>query len=242
MRMVGSFLFGFYYVIVTFFICVEGVVIGLFSRRLCCLNARLWGILLLFGLRWLTGIKCKVEGRENLPQQGGYIVASKHQSALETVALHVFLPFPAYILKKELLYIPLFGWNLLLTGCVPIDRSSGTKAMRSILDGSLKRLKEKRPVVIFPEGTRTKPGATTRYNPGVGLMYEKCDAPVIPVALNSGYCWAKNAFLKNSGTVTIRFLPAMPQGLDKREFISELQNRIEDACAQIGDGSKKSSG
>ena len=242
MRWIGSFLFAVYYVIVTFFICVEGMVIGLFSRRLCSLNARLWGHLLLFGLRWLTGVKCTVEGRENLPKQGGYIVASKHQSALETIAFHAILPSPAYILKKELLYIPLFGWNLLLTGCIAIDRSSGTKAMRSILEGSEKRLKEGRPVVIFPEGTRTKPGATTRYNPGVGLLYEKCDVPVIPAALNSGYCWAKNAFLKNSGTVTIRFLPAMPQGLDKREFISELQNRIEDACAQIGDGSKKNSG
>ena len=233
MKWIRSLLFNVYYVIVTFFICLIGMVIGLFSRRLCSLNARLWGFLLLFGLRWLTGIKCDVKGRENLPREGGYIVASKHQSALETIAFHALLPLPAYILKKELQYIPLFGWNLLLTGCVPIDRSSGTKAMRSILEGSEKRLKDKRPVVIFPEGTRTKPGATTRYNPGVGLLYEKCQVPVIPVALNSGYFWPRNAFLKTSGTVTIEFLPPMPQGLDKREFISELQNRIEEACAKM---------
>ncbi|MBR1777538.1 MAG: 1-acyl-sn-glycerol-3-phosphate acyltransferase [Alphaproteobacteria bacterium] len=233
MKLIRSFLFNVYYVLVTLFICVIGVVIGLFSRRLCSLNARLWGFLLLFGLRWLAGIKCDVKGRENLPKKGPYIVASKHQSALETIAFHALLPSPAYILKKELQYIPLFGWNLKLTGCVPIDRSSGTKAMRSILQGTEKRLKENRPVVIFPEGTRTQPGTTTHYNPGVGLLYEKCQVPVIPVALNAGYFWAKKAFMKNPGTLTIEFLPAMPSGLDKREFLNELQRRIEEACAKM---------
>ncbi|MBO4643346.1 MAG: 1-acyl-sn-glycerol-3-phosphate acyltransferase [Alphaproteobacteria bacterium] len=233
MKLIRSCLFNVYYVLVTLIICVIGMIVGPFSMKLCCLNARLWGFLLLFGLRWLAGVKCEVKGKENLPKEGGYIIASKHQSALETIAFHALLPEPAYILKKELLYIPLFGWNLKLTGCVPIDRASGTKAMRSILHGTELRLKEKRPVVIFPEGTRTKPGATTHYNPGVGLMYEKFDVPMIPVALNSGVFWRKNAFLKNPGTLTIEFLPAMPKGLDKREFIKELQDRIEAACAQL---------
>ena len=233
MKLIRSTLFNIYYVLVTLMICLEGMIIGLFSMRLCALNARLWGFLLMFGLRWLAGIKCEVKGKENLPAKGPYIVASKHQSALETIAFHALLPSPAYILKKELQYIPLFGWNLKLTGCVPIDRSSGTKAMRSILQGSELRLNQKRPVVIFPEGTRTPPGATTRYNPGVGLLYEKFDVPVIPVALNSGYFWARNAFLKNPGTLTIEFLPPMPRGLEKREFIKELQDRIEKACAEM---------
>lgn len=233
MKLIRSCLFNVYYVAVTFIICIFGIIIGSFSMRLCCLNARLWGFLLLFGLRWLAGVKCEVKGKENLPEEGPYIVASKHQSALETIAFHALLPNPAYILKKELQYIPLFGWNLKLTGCVPIDRSSGTKAMRSILQGSEKRLAQKRPVVIFPEGTRTKPGATTRYNPGVGLLYEKFDVPMIPVALNTGVFWPKNAFFKNPGTLTIEFLPPMPKGLDKREFIKELQDRIEAACARL---------
>ncbi|MBR4127436.1 MAG: 1-acyl-sn-glycerol-3-phosphate acyltransferase [Alphaproteobacteria bacterium] len=235
MKWIRSLLFNVYYILVTFVVCTTGVICGLFSRRLCSLNARMWGKLLLFGLRWLAGVKCCVKGVENLPESGAYIVASKHQSAWETVAFHALLPSPAYILKQELLYIPLFGWNLKLTGCVAIDRASGTKAMRSILEGSEKRLKEGRPVIIFPEGTRTQPGATTRYNPGVGLLYEKCGVPVVPVALNSGVHWAKKAFLKKPGTITIEFLPPMPQGLDKREFISELQNRIEAACAQLPD-------
>ena len=233
MKLIRSCLFNVYYVLVTFMICLEGSIIGLFSMRLCCLNARLWGILLLFGLRWIVGIKCEVKGKENLPKEGPYIIASKHQSALETIAFHALLPSPAYILKKELRYIPLFGWNLLLTGCVPIDRSSGTKAMRSILSGSEKRLNQKRPVVIFPEGTRTKPGTSTHYNPGVGLLYEKFDVPLIPVALNTGYFWPRNAFLKNPGTLTIEFLPPMPKGLEKRAFIQELQNKIEAACAEM---------
>lgn len=233
MKLIRSLLFNIYYILTTLFFCLTGLLAGILPRQVRSFNARLWGKSLLFGLRWLAGIKCEVRGRENLPADGRYIVASKHQSALETIAFHAILPSPAYILKKELLYIPLFGWNLLLTGCVAIDRSSGTKAMRSILQGSEKRLEENRPVIIFPEGTRTAPGATTHYNPGVGLLYEKCGVPVIPTALNSGYFWRKKAFMKEPGTIIVEFLPPMPQGLDKRAFIAELQNRIEDACKKI---------
>ncbi len=233
MKLIRSFLFNIYYVLATLFFCSAGVLFAWLPMKALAFNAKLWGKSLMFGLRWIAGIKCEVRGIENLPADRRYIVASKHQSALETIAFHAILPLPAYILKKELLYIPLFGWNLLLSGSVPIDRSSGTKAMRSILQGSQKRLEQNRPVIIFPEGTRTAPGATTRYNPGVGLLYEKCAVPVIPAALNSGYFWRKNAFIKNPGTVIIEFLPAMPQDLDKRAFIDELQNRIEAACEKM---------
>ena len=147
MRFIRSLLFNIYYILTTLFFCITGLLVGFFPRQVRSFNARMWGKALLSGLRWFVGIKCEVRGRENLPSDGRYIVASKHQSALETIAFHAILPSPAYILKKELLYIPLFGWNLLLTGCVAIDRSSGTKAMRSILEGSEKRLQENRPVI-----------------------------------------------------------------------------------------------
>lgn len=188
---------------------------------------------MLWGIRFLAGIKYEVRGTEHFPADHRFIAASKHQSALETLAYHALLPYPSYILKKELLYIPLFGWNLKLIKCIPIDRSSGTKAMRSILDGTQELLNEGRPVVIFPEGTRTKPGTTTKYNPGVGLLYEKCGVPIIPVAVNTGYFWPKKAFLKHPGKVIFQFLPPMPEGLGKREFIDELQGRIEAACREI---------
>lgn len=234
MKFIRSLLFNVYFFLTTLFFCTTGVIVGVFSMRACSLNARGWGAALLFGLRWLAGIKCEIRGLENLPKDtNAYIVASKHQSTLETIVFHVILKSPAYILKKELLYIPLFGWNLSLSGCVPIDRSSGAKAMRSILNGSIKRLSQNRPVVIFPEGTRTPPGASPKYNPGVGLLYEKCGVPVIPAALNSGCFWRKRSFMKNSGTIVVEFLPALPQGMPPREFIAELQNRIETECAKL---------
>ncbi len=234
MRFIRSLLFNIYFFCTTLFFCTTGAIAGVFSMRACSLNARGWGKALLFGMRWLAGIKCEVRGLENLPADtNAFIVASKHQSTLETVAFHAILNRPAYILKKELLYIPLFGWNLSLSGCVAIDRSSGAKAMRSILNGTKKRLAQNRPVIIFPEGTRTPPGATAHYNPGVGLLYEKCDVPVIPAALNSGMFWRKRSFMKNSGTIVIEFLPAMPKGLGSREFIKELQDRIETACQTL---------
>lgn len=101
--------------------------------------------------------------------------------------------------------------------------------MRSILEGAQKRLKEGYPVVIFPEGTRTAPGTTVKYNPGVGLLYEQCDVPVIPVVLNSGEFWKRKAFVKQPGTITVKILPPMQKGLPKREFIDRLQNEIENA-------------
>lgn len=233
MKFLRSLLFNIFYISTTLFFSTVGCLMIILPQKVRCYNARLWGKSLLLGLRVLVGIKCKVKGKENLPADGRYIVASKHQSALETIAFHAILPLPAYILKKELIYIPFFGWNLLLTGCIAIDRSSGAKALRSIFSGTEKRLKENRPVIIFPEGTRTAPGATTKYNPGIGLLYEKCGVPVIPTALNSGYFWRKKAFMKQPGTITIEFLPAMPEGLSKREFLEQLQNRIETACKEI---------
>lgn len=188
-----------------------------------------WSWLMPRLLHLICGVKINVIGLENLPQKNGYIVASKHQSALETIVFHAIVPHTFYILKRELMWLPLAGIYFLKVGCIPIDRKGGTKTMRKMLDGVKKRFKEGMNLVIFPEGTRTKPGTKEPYKPGIALLYEQCKVPVVPVALNTGYCWPKNQTKKISGTITISFLPPIAPGLERRHFMITLQERIETA-------------
>ena len=122
------------------------------------------------------------------------------------------------IFKKELTYVPLIRQQLLKTGCIPVDRKGGTTAMRAMFAEAKEKLSSGKSIVIFPEGTRTAPGTTTVYNPGV---------PVFPAAINSGYFWPRNSFTKKPGTVVLEIMPALPAGLGKKEFLAELQNDIE---------------
>ena len=186
-----------------------------------------------FLLRWITGIHVKIKGLHNLPQKNGYIVASKHQSAMETVLFHALIPNAVYILKKSLVFIPIVGWYFLKTGCIAINRKAGMKSMHQLMHDACQRINEGYNVIIFPEGTRTKPGTKGKYNPGVAMIYEKCQVPVVPVALNTGYFWPKNSFKRYPGTVTIEFLKPIEPGLDKREFLSKLEKNIEQACQNL---------
>ena len=180
-------------------------------------------------LDWICGIHVKIEGRENLPKKNGYIVASKHESAMETSLFHNLIPQPFYIFKKELLWILFPSLYGIKTGCVPIDRKGGGVALRKMLKAAIKRFKNGQNMVIFPEGTRTKPDEenTTPYGSGIALVYETCQVPVVPVALNTGYCWPKNRFIRYPGTVTLRILKPIEPGLPKREFLKVLQQTIE---------------
>ncbi|MGN0919490.1 MAG: lysophospholipid acyltransferase family protein [Alphaproteobacteria bacterium] len=179
-------------------------------------------------LLWVfCGIKIKVKGLENLPKKNGYIVASKHESAMETVLFHSLIPNVFYIFKQELLWVPIANLHAMKTGCIAIDRSAGGSAMRSMLEKTKKHLSEGLNLVIFPEGTRVAPDAPTKCAPGIAFLYANCDVPVVPVALNTGYCWAKNKTLKKAGTVTVSFLPALEPGLEKREFLHQLDTALE---------------
>ncbi|MDR2901646.1 MAG: 1-acyl-sn-glycerol-3-phosphate acyltransferase [Lactobacillales bacterium] len=186
-------------------------------------------------LRLICGVKLDIKGFENLPAQNGYIVAAKHQSAFETIVFHSVVPYTFYILKKELMFIPIAGIYFLKVGCIPIDRGGGTKTMKKMLTGVQKRLAEKMNLIIFPEGTRTKPGSEAQYKPGVAFLYEQCNVPVVPVALNTGYCWPKNQMKKNAGTVTIEFLKPIAPGLSKRDFLNKLETTIESAQKELPD-------
>lgn len=192
----------------------------LFVPRIWCIGNRVL-------LRYIAGIKVDIQGLENLPKKQGYIVASKHQSAMETVLFHMLVPNTIYVLKQSLLFLPIAGWYFIKTGCIPINRKHGTSALRNMVEIAQKRLSHGFNIIIFPEGTRTKPAQPSKYNPGVALIYEQCKVPVVPVALNTGYFWPKNSFKRFAGTATFRFLPPIEAGMEKRAFLDTLKNAIE---------------
>lgn len=188
-----------------------------------------WSYVTVWLARVICGIKLQARGLENIPKENGYIVASKHQSAFETVFLFRYIPNGVYILKRSLLLLPLVGLYFLKLRYIPINRSGGATTMRKMMTLAKKRLAEGRNLIIFPEGTRTPPEQKKPYAPGVALIYDQCAVPVLPVALNSGYCWPKNKTLHPAGTVTVEFLPPIQSGLGKRQFLDKLYTDIETA-------------
>ena len=188
------------------------------------------------GVMWLLarlcGIRYEIRGRERLPP-APFIVASKHQSAWDTLIYAILLEDEAYVMKQELVWFPLFGLFLLKSGVVPVDRAGGSKALRKMVASAKRFVAERRPLVIFPEGTRTPPGSRRPYHPGVAALYRQLDVPVVPVALNSGLAWGRKAFLKKPGTIVLEFLPPIAPGLDRKAFLDELQDRIETASDRL---------
>ena len=183
-------------------------------------------------LAGLVGLRHRVRGLENrLP--GPVIFAVKHQSAWDTLVFALLLDQPAYVLKRELIHIPLFGWYLLSAGMIPVDRTTGATALKKMVAAARAVAAANRPILIFPEGTRTAPGEHRPYHPGVAALYGQLGLPVVPVALNSGLFWGRRRFTKRSGTITLEFLPAIPPGLPRKTFLAELQHRLDTASDRL---------
>ncbi len=185
--------------------------------------------------RYILGLKLEIRGLENLPKTGPYIIAAKHQSAYETLKLPYMksLGYPAIILKKELTYIPIYGWNFHGMGQIAIDRGSAMEALESIVRGCQSKLAAGRSVIIFPQGTRTAVGADKPYKAGIAKVYRDVQAPIVPMALNSGVFWGRNAFFKKSGTVTFEFLPVIPAGLPPLQMMERLERAVEEASDRL---------
>jgi len=192
----------------------------------------LWvrGALLL--LRATVGLGHRVRGAEHRVA-GPAIYAAKHQSAWDTLVFPLLLDKPAYVLKQELIRVPLFGSYLRQCGMIPVDRQGGGAALKRMLKAARAAVAQGRSILIYPEGTRTPPGERRPYHPGVAALYGDLGVPVVPVALNSGLFWGRRAFRKRPGTITIEFLPAIPPGLPRREFMQELQARMEGASERL---------
>ena len=178
-------------------------------------------------LRIFLNTKVQFHGLENLKKVKKYFVASAHQSMFETFALQIPLDSPIFILKKELLSIPLFGWYLRKIGSIAIIRETTTKENLNFFDKIKDTIdKENRPLLIFPQGTRIKFGEEIPFKKGVGRIYSSLNLPCIPVALNSGKIWPKNSFIKNPGNIHISFLEPIMPGKNKDEFVKEIENKI----------------
>ena len=170
-----------------------------------------WSRLVLWFLRRLCRVRWKVEGRENLPSRPAVILA-KHQSAWETLAFQSIFPPQVHVLKRELLWIPFFGWGLALMSPIAIDRARGISSLRQIARKGKERLEQGFWIVIFPEGTRVAPGKKRRFQQGGAWLAAHSGAPVVPVAHNAGRVWPRNSFLKFPGKVTVRIGPAIDSG------------------------------
>ncbi len=190
---------------------------------------RLWTWIMRAGLKLIVGLELEVRGRDNLPP-GPVVIASNHQSAWDTFVFYLLLDDPNYVLKKELTWIPLWGWYARKCGAVVVDRAGGAAALKQMVRDVADRMAKGRQVIVFPEGTRTAPGTHRPYQPGIAAIYKQVAAPVVPVAVNSGLFWGRRAFVKQPGTVVLQFLPAMPKGLERDAFMDELHARIDTAA------------
>ncbi|HEY9080236.1 lysophospholipid acyltransferase family protein [Magnetovibrio sp.] len=197
-------------------------------RRAMQWGLKFWAAVMMQALKLIAGLSWEVRGLENVPDRP-CIFACKHQSAWETGIFYLLVDDPSYILKKELLSIPFFGWYLAKGGAIAIDRKAGASALKLMITGAQDRLARGQNVVIFPEGTRSAPGKPGTYHPGVAALYKGVDAPLVPVALNSGLFWQRRSFLKRPGRITIEFLPAVAPDQDRKAFMRELQTGIEGA-------------
>ena len=178
-------------------------------------------------MRLILNTKVKFHGVENLKKAEKFFVASAHQSMFETFVLQIPLDGPIFILKKELLKIPLFGWYLRKIGAIEIIRETTTKENLDFFDKVKNKINnENRPLLIFPQGTRVKPSEQVPFKKGVGRIYDKLNLPCVPVALDSGKVWPKNSFIKYPGNINVSFLEPVMPGKNKDEFIKEIENKI----------------
>jgi 1-acyl-sn-glycerol-3-phosphate acyltransferase len=195
-------------------------------RGAVCWAMRAWARMVVWMLRTVCGVRVELRGMEHIPR-GACVIAAKHQSAFDTVVWFALLPDAAYVLKKELLSIPLYGWHARKAGMIPVDRSGGASALRGMLRAAAAALEEGRQVVIFPEGTRTAPGQRVAYQPGVVAIAGIGGAPVIPVATDSGRVWGRRAFLKRPGVIRVSVQPPLPPGLPRAKLLRALEESIE---------------
>lgn len=192
---------------------------------------RVYTRLMLFGLRWICGIKVVLRGRDRIPA-GPLIIAAKHQSMLD-----VFIPFlifdkPVIVMKRELFWYPVLGWYAKKIRVLGIDRKAGTRAMRSMLrHAETEVLGAKRQLLIYPEGTRTRPGAPAQYKPaGIRAYYKALALPVLPLATNAGLCWPARGIVRSPGTIVYEVLPPIDAGLESKTLVERLERELEAAC------------
>jgi len=209
-------------------------------RRVNMEFGRFWAWTVLSLLRLIVGLDYEVRGRDRLPQ-GGYIVALKHQSAWDALSVPIVLGDPAVVVKRELLWLPIYGWYAGRAGSIAIDRRGGAGALRRMVAAARPVVAAGRPIVIFPQGTRAAPGARLPYQPGVAALYQALGVPLVPAAVNSGLYWGRRSFLKRRGRIVLEFLDPIPPGRPRHKLMDEIERRIEaatDALLREGEAAR----
>jgi 1-acyl-sn-glycerol-3-phosphate acyltransferase len=226
---IRAFLYGVWLYGMTATLTVAFVPLILFPRNALRAGLRLWARLATFGLRYIGGVRLEVRGMERLPAGGAFLVASKHQSMFDIIPPFAVMPDPIFVMKKELMRIPLFGLLCKKAGMVEVDRGAAAQAMRRLIADARDRLAEPRQLIIFPEGTRQAPGSPPDYKPGVAGIYRDLELPCVPVATNSGVHMDIHGLVRKTGVVVVEVLETIPPGLKRADFMRLLQERIETA-------------
>ena len=216
----------FYVVSALFLVLGSWLLLGPRSWAMVMLSAH--GGTCMWLLEKIVGTRIEVRGAENLPRDA-VLVASKHQSAWDTFALVPLLHDPAIIMKRELMWIPFYGWFSAKFRMIFVRREAGPSSLRGMASDALDRVGAGRHVLIFPEGTRREPGAEPAYKPGVLYLYERLGIPCVPLALNSGLYWPRRSLKRHPGTIIVEFLKPIPPGLPRKEFSKRLERSIETA-------------
>ena len=232
MTALRSLLFNIVFYANTVLFLVASIPLFLVPRHITILSLIYWGKATAFLHRAIVGTKVELRGLENIPK-GACLVAAKHQSAWDTCVLPSYFADPAIVLKRELTWIPLYGWFTHKFGMISLDRGAAATAMRHLRDAAKREAAKGRQILIFPEGTRKAPGAPPDYKPGVALLYGELDLPCLPVALNSGLFWPRRKPERYPGTIIVEFLPPIPPGLARRDFMQRLEDIIETATSRL---------
>ena len=223
-----AFTFAFYLWSLVAAIAFLPVLVG--PRRFAQGSLKVWGAVVTWLLRIICDVRVEVRGREHAPV-GAALVAAKHQCMFDIFGTFNLLPDASYVLRQELMRIPVFGWWARKCHMLVIDREGGAKTLRKLLADARQRLKEApdRQIFIFPEGHRGAPGVAGEYQPGVAALYRDLDLPCVPIALNSGVHWPAHGIIRRPGTIVFQFLEPIPPGLKRGVFMRELEDRLEAA-------------
>ncbi len=220
-----------FYALLVFWILVA-IPTYLMPPRAFMVVAKAWSRSSIWLMRLICNTKVEYRGLEKI-SKGPLIVVSKHQSMWETFALLQFFDSPLFIYKRELAWIPFFGWYLIKANMIGVDRSAGGRALLEMTRRAGAEVRRGRQLIIFPEGTRTAVDAKPNYKTGVAQVYVDCGATCLPVALNSGLFWPRRTFMRYPGTLVVEFLDPLPPGLTRREFIARVSTVIEDATNRL---------
>lgn len=232
MLVVRSLVFNVFFYVFTALCSVLAMVLAIVWPSRLMNVARLWSLGWLYAYKVICGVGHEVQGAEHVPA-GTCIIAMKHQSIWESCAVFAIFARPIFILKSELMWIPIFGWVMKRMGCISIRRGAGRTALASMIRGARQALARGNQIVIFPEGTRSAPGAQPAYKSGVSHLYAALQVSCVPVALNSGSVWPRRRFLRPPGLITVRILPAIPPGSPRQQMFDHLIADVEGACQEL---------